>query len=213
VAGIKDRLFKKVAELKDLGLERLGLTTIKANQCEIIADLNENGVLLDTFAIDKKALRENLDRIRAHEAFIKEKLKEVFTHEQVAEDKDSDLMIYAGGFFSKQEKDEMKRFHSFAERGNLSDYSCALSLSRLPEMVFKIKARNFPETLDAEENLRWKSYIKQRISDGTLGAEITLENYPTEMKLAREKNKEPLQQMVLDEIDEYVEGLRATYVR
>jgi exodeoxyribonuclease-1 len=79
-------------------------------------------------------------------------------------------------------------------------------------MVFKIKARNFPDTLNESERLRWNSYIKQRISDVTLGAEITFDNYATEMQAMRKNTTDPLQQMVLDEIDEYVEGLRATYM-
>jgi exodeoxyribonuclease-1 len=207
-AGIKERLFTKVSELNAQGLERIGLIAIKVNQCEVVADLNENGTLLNTFSIDKKALRENLDLLRAQEAFIKEKLKEVYANEYVSEEKDSDLMIYAGGFFSKQETDEMKRFHSFAERGNLEDFVCALSLSRLPEMVFKVKARNFPEKLNAEEKARWRAYIRQRLNDSSLGAEITFENYAAEMETAREKNKEALQQMILEEIDEYVEWLK-----
>lgn len=207
-AEIKERLYTKVGDLKEQGLERLGLSTIKVNQCEVIADLNENGALLETFSVDKKLLRENLDLIRAQEAFIKEKLKQVYANEYVSEEKDSDLMIYAGGFFSKQEIEEMKRFHSFAERGNLEEFTCALSLSRLPEMIFKIKARNFPEKLNDEEKLRWDAYRKQRLTDSSIGAEITFDNYAGEMNAAREKNKEPLQQMILDEIDEYVEWLK-----
>ena len=203
--GIKERLFSKTADLKEQGLERLGLTTIKANQCEIIADLNENSALLDLFSIDKKALRENLDLIRSKEAFIKEKLREVYANEHESTEQDSDLMIYSGGFFSKQEKDEMNRFHAFVERGNLHEYSCAMSLSRLPEMVFKIKARNFPETLTEDEKQRWKIYVYNRLRDASLGAEITLENYKVKMDALRKKQLEPIQHMVLDEIDEYVD--------
>jgi exodeoxyribonuclease-1 len=207
-AAIKMRLFGKAEELKANGLERLvGITTLKANQCEVIADLNENGALLDTFSINKKALRDNLDLIRTHELTIKEKLKEVYADEHTSKEQDSDLMIYSGGFFSKQEKDEMTRFHGFVERGNLHEYSCAIPLSRLPDMIFKIKARNFPETLTDDEKERWKEYASKRLTDPALGAEITLENYAEALSMEREKNKEQLQQMVLDEIDEYVEGL------
>jgi exodeoxyribonuclease-1 len=207
-AAIKMRLFGKAEELKANGLERLvGITTLKANQCEVIADLNENGALLDTFSIDKKALRENLDLIRTHELSIKEKLKEVYADEHTSKEQDSDLMIYSGGFFSKQEKDEMMRFHGFVERGNLHEYSCAIPLSRLPEMIFKIKARNFPETLTDDEKERWKEYTSKRLTDPALGAEITLVNYATEMNALRKQELEPIQHMVLDEIDEYVEGL------
>ena len=206
--GIKERLFSKTADLKEQGLQRLGLTTIKANQCEVIADLNENGALLETFSIDKKALRENLDLMRTNEASIKEKLKEVYANDHEPTEQDSDLMIYSGGFFSKQEKDEMTRFHGFVQRGNLSDYFCSLPMSRLPEMVFKIKARNFPELLTDEEKERWKAYAAKRLVDKSLGAEMTLENYATEMDALRKQELEPIQHMVLDEIDEYVEGLK-----
>lgn len=202
---IKERLFAKSIHLKEQGLQRLGLTTIKANQCEVIADLNENGALLDLFSIDKKALRENLDLIRSKEAFIKEKLREVYANEHESTEQDSDLMIYSGGFFSKQEKDEMNRFHGFVQRGNLHEYSCAMPASRLPEMIFKIKARNYPETLTDDEKERWKEYTAKRLTDPLLGAEITMLNYKVEMDALRKKELEPIQHMVLDEIDEYVD--------
>ena len=80
-------------------------------------------------------------------------------------------------------------------------------MSRLPEMVFKIKARNFPETLTDDEKKRWKEYTSKRLTDPALGAEITLENYATEMNALRKQELEPIQHMVLDEIDEYVGGL------
>ncbi|MFN5635480.1 MAG: exodeoxyribonuclease I [Flavobacteriia bacterium] len=209
--AIHERLFSKADELKNKGLQRLGLTTIKANQCEVIADLNENGSLLDTFSIDKKTLRDNLDLIRNNEAAIKEKLNAVYRNEAESVEQDSDLTIYSGGFFSKQEKDEMTRFHGFVDHGNLSEYDCSITLSRLPEMIFKIKARNFPEILSFEEKSRWTSYIKQRLTDASLGAQITFTTYSSEMAGQRNKDLAPIQHMVLDELDEYIAGLKNDY--
>ena len=39
--------------------------------------------------------------------------------------------------------------------------------SRLPELVFRYRARNFPQTLSAEETQRWNAHRASRLLDGT----------------------------------------------
>ena len=37
--------------------------------------------------------------------------------------------------------------------------------ARLPEMLFRYRARNYPETLNAEEIKRWHAYCQMRFND------------------------------------------------
>ena len=40
---------------------------------------------------------------------------------------------------------------------------------RLPELLFRYRARNFPDTLNAEEQQRWTRFCQQRLSGASRG--------------------------------------------
>ena len=48
---------------------------------------------------------------------------------------------------------------------------------RLPEMLFRYRARNYPETLRADEQLRWNEFCVNRLNGSQAGASITLDAY------------------------------------
>jgi len=48
---------------------------------------------------------------------------------------------------------------------------------RLPEMLFRYRARNFPDSLSAQELAQWEEYRFQRLTDPEAGASICLEQY------------------------------------
>lgn len=48
---------------------------------------------------------------------------------------------------------------------------------RLSEMLFRYRARNYPESLDSEETERWQQFCIDRLSGRKPGAGITLDQY------------------------------------
>jgi exodeoxyribonuclease-1 len=48
---------------------------------------------------------------------------------------------------------------------------------RLPELLFRYRARNFPDTLNSEERQRWHGFCQQRLSDPRWGAPNTLGDF------------------------------------
>ena len=65
--------------------------------------------------------------------------------------------------------------------------------ARLPEMLFRYRARNYPETLTADEQAQWLEHCRARLIEGEAGhlnfsgfyAEI--EQLRTEMELDEQK--------------------------
>src|SRR5690625_8034877 len=45
--------------------------------------------------------------------------------------------------------------------------------NRLPALSFRYRARNFPESLNAEEHARWLAFCQRRLSDPSAGASVT----------------------------------------
>ena len=49
--------------------------------------------------------------------------------------------------------------------------------SRLAEMLFRYRARNYPDCLTADEQQQWEEYRYQRLTDPEAGASIAMEDF------------------------------------
>ncbi|MCP4126971.1 MAG: exodeoxyribonuclease I, partial [Gammaproteobacteria bacterium] len=49
--------------------------------------------------------------------------------------------------------------------------------TRLPEMLFRYRARNWPDTLSSDEVVRWDSFRKNRLTNAQADAGISLDDY------------------------------------
>jgi exodeoxyribonuclease-1 len=89
---------------------------------------------------------------------------------------DPDLMLYAGGFLSDGDRrmlDEVRRLGP----ADLARAQPRFEDPRLPEMVFRYRARNWPETLSPDEQEAWDAYRLERLTDPEGGGSITLDQY------------------------------------
>ena len=81
---------------------------------------------------------------------------------------DPDLMIYAGGFFDDNDKKLMDTIHD-TDPLALGAQSWNFTDKRLPEMLFRYRARNYPETLNADEQAQWLEHCRARLIEGEAG--------------------------------------------
>ena len=81
---------------------------------------------------------------------IQQKIGKIFEPVEFEPVTDPDLMIYAGGFFADKDKTLMNTIHS-TDPEALGTQTWRFDDKRLPEMLFRYRARNYPETLNADE--------------------------------------------------------------
>ena len=160
---IRHRLFTRSEDLG--GLERVPLKTIHVNKCPSIAPMS---VLSDDtrkrFSIDLESCERHRQKILAHPSILK-KLLQVFTEVDFEATSDPDLMLYSGGFFNDQDRKMMNEVR-LARSDNLSGLNLPFQDLRLPEMLFRYRARNFPETLNKEETARWQGWCAEQLTNG-----------------------------------------------
>ena len=77
---------------------------------------------------------------------------------------------------------------------------------RLPELLFRYRARNFPRTLNPLETQRWLQFCQQRLSDPQLGAPNTLQGFTTALVACMAK-ADPAQLQVLQRWQNYAQRL------
>lgn len=73
---------------------------------------------------------------------------------------------------------------------------------RLPEMLFRYRARNYPETLSADEQLRWNEFCRNRLTGRQAGAGITLDAYYARLQVLRSNKTSNAD--IINALDAYV---------
>jgi len=188
VEEIQQRIFTATVDLPE-GVERIPLKTVHINKCPVLAPVSvirpEDAQRLD---IDLAFCYANIDKIKAASA-LSEKLAAVFSGQiYIEQDSDPDLGIYSGGFFSENDKQQMTKIRGISPE-QLAKSVFKFTDSRLPEMLFRYRARNYPETLDTGELKRWNEFCTSRLTGRQTGAGIVFDDYFKRLEeLCRDEN-------------------------
>jgi exodeoxyribonuclease-1 len=166
---IADRLYTPAADLPE-GESRIPLKEIHANRCPVLvpmAHLRDED--FQRLGIDRAACEANAARLRADPG-LAEKVRRVFASESARAPADADAALY-DGFIGDADKRVFARIRSTGPE-QLAALEQDLRDPRLPELLFRYRARNWPETLTPEERQRWDDYRRRR-----LGSDCGLSEY------------------------------------
>jgi exodeoxyribonuclease-1 len=165
---IADLVFTPVADLPE-GFTRLPLKVIHSNHLPMIAPV------ASLHEVDTARIQLDVDRCLQHARLLlqsmpllKPKVIEVFSRpfddEGTSAHADPDQMLYSGGFFAPSDKFLMRKILDLPS-AELSRHIWSFKDERLPLMLFRYRARNFPQTLSATEREAWdKDRIRRLIN-------------------------------------------------
>ncbi|QSX35442.1 exodeoxyribonuclease I [Shewanella avicenniae] len=163
VEQLRERMYTARADLADDELP-VGIKLIHLNKCPFIAPAktfsDERAAAL---GFDKDFARTQFKKLK-NAAYVRQKLNALFESESFKEIADPDLMLYSGGFFSPADKAKMEMIRNTAPQ-NLAALELSFDDVRLPEMLFRYRARNYPATLSDSENRRWHEFCQHRLND------------------------------------------------
>jgi len=176
VAEIQQRIFTATVDLPE-NVERIPLKTVHVNKCPVLAPLSV------IRATDAERLGIDLGQCEQHRQQIvsskdlSAKIAAVFADNTgYIEDTDPDLMIYSGGFFSHRDKQAMEKIRQLDPK-QLGKTTFNFDDSRLDEMLFRYRARNYPTTLNAEEVQLWREFCHGKLHGKMEGTEMTFKTY------------------------------------
>jgi exodeoxyribonuclease I len=188
IADIQQRIFTATIDLPE-GAERVPLKTVHINKCPVLAPISvlkpDDQKRLN---LDLARCYANIDKIKAVPGMA-EKIAAVFSEPKFAEsgvEIDPDLAIYSGGFFSDADKQKMQKIRSMPS-DKLTNFKPKFTDPRLNEMLFRYRARNYPELLQPEEIAKWQTFCAKRISGDENNGGITLTNYFIQLTRLREE--------------------------
>lgn len=203
---IKERLFIASDKLPE-GVERIALKGIQINKCPVVVPLPTMRARdAERLQIDLDLCMRNLERIKVYPQ-LTDKLAEVFGEGPKHLCNDPDLMLYSGGFFNDHDKREMEKVRQ-TKPSELRQMRLDFQDSRLAEMLFRYKARNYPQVLDHSESEQWERYRLARIQDENSNASIKLKEYREHVKSIRDHaTLDSRQRNILDQLDSWVDQI------
>jgi exodeoxyribonuclease I len=185
---IRQRIFTATANLPE-GAERIPLKTVHTNKCPVLAPVSalkpDDQHRLN---IDLTTCYANIDKLKAVQG-LAEKIAVVFSENKFAgsgQEIDPDLAIYSGGFFSEPDKHLMAKIRD-APPDQLVNFSPIFTDPRLAEMLFRYRARNYPNLLKPDEISKWRNFCAERITGNRPGGGITLTEYFSQLSRLRDE--------------------------
>ena len=170
--AIRARLFVKADELPE-GVRRLPIKSIHINKSPVvIAQLKTlSAEMAQRWGIDVAQALRHAEVAARKGATMAGIWPEVFARPKAAQPPDVDEDLY-GGFIGPDDRRALQRLRAL-EPEKLAEKRPAFNDPRLDELLFRWRARNFPQTLDDQARARWQQHCAQRLHQGAGGA-VTL---------------------------------------
>jgi len=182
-ATLRERLYRRSADLAPDEV-RIPLKTVHINRCPALAPLNVlSPETLNRYQLDLGRVEEHRQAVLAAPA-LAGKVQEVFREVRLVPESDPDLMLYSGGFFDEHDRRQMNGIRRL-QAAQLGDLHGDFHDPRLPELLFRYRARNYPQTLTPVEQERWKAFCRSRLLGERPGAGLALDEFRLQLAEAR----------------------------
>jgi exodeoxyribonuclease-1 len=202
---LRQRLYTRRDDLLD-GELPVPLKLIHINKCPVVAPLavlrtqDQQRLGLDMALYQARALR-----LSDAQDVWKDKVQAIYAREDFAQSEDPEQQLY-DGFIGDRDRRLCEQVR-VADPAQLAQQQWPFDDERLPELLFRYRARNFPDTLSIPEQERWQLFCQQRLSAPEWGAPNTLDSF-AEAAARLMLTATPSQRAVLDEWQKYVQALR-----
>ncbi|WP_133501569.1 exodeoxyribonuclease I [Cognatilysobacter terrigena] len=179
---IAQRLYVKQDDLPE-GVERIALKEVHLNRCPaLVAWDHLRAADLERLRIDVDRVERNAQRIRERAPEIAEKVRRVFATMPDRAASDCDASLY-DGFLPDADRLRFPDVRGTPPK-HLGDTDFGFSDARLPELLFRYRARNWRDSLQHHEHDRWNGYRRERFAD-TTRSEYTFDSFFGEVRTLR----------------------------
>ena len=203
---IRQYLYTRQSDMPE-GIVRPPLKSIHINKSPMIAPAKLlDQATADRLDVDLNTMRQHFVKIRDSDiTALRDKLASVYApHDDREPITDPDRMLYSGGFFSRDDKQTMARIRKMQPL-QLAETAFSFDDARLPEMLFRYRARNFPETLTMDEFYQWQEYREHRLMDPGGGGSITFDEYMIKLEQLFINAQSEAEQKIIQELVAYAD--------
>jgi exodeoxyribonuclease-1 len=199
---IADRVFTPAADMPE-DVMRIPLKAVHSNKLPMLAPLAVlQGADLQRIGIDLEVCQQHAALLRQHLTSLRPRLMSVFMPPSPGDgERDPDLQLYSGGFIPDADRALMQQVLA-SKPEQLSERDWNFRDRRLPQMLFRLRARNHPQTLDAAELQRWDEDRRERLLGSGPERQLSLAQFHLELAAAREQRAGDARALqLLDELE------------
>lgn len=202
---LRSRLYTRREELAE-GEVPVPLKLLHINRCPVVSPLS---VLRETdrqrLQLDWSICERNAEVLKNAQPLWQDKLPAIYREESFEGSSDPEQQLY-DGFIGDRDRRLCEQVRS-AQPQALAVDKWPFDDARLPELLFRYRARNFPDSLSLAERQHWTDFCRQRLSDPEFGAPNTLAQFHAVLEqLRNECSSEQLQ--LLQHWRAYAEALQ-----
>ncbi|MGY0559398.1 exodeoxyribonuclease I [Luteimonas sp. A277] len=180
---IADRVFVSSRDLPE-GVTRIPLKEVQANRCPALVAWNHlRPADLARLAIEPATVLARAARLRAAGPELAEKIRLVFARRGAREPGDADASLY-DGFLPDGDRRRMIEVRATPPDA-LGARDFGFEDPRLAELLFRYRARNWPDKLDAAEREQWDAFRRRRLATESGLSEVSLSGFFLELETLR----------------------------
>lgn len=198
-------LFTRSEDLPE-GKTRLPVKSVKTNKCPALAPRNTlDEAAAERIAIDLDACHQHWQQLLANKDFF-QRIMQAYTTNEFAPSGDVDSALYEG-FISEADRPLLTSIHHLSPQ-DLAKADFDFHDKRLPELFFRYRARNWPETLSEQETQRWEETRLKRLDEPDGGGSITIQEFTDTVISLRDQYKDDNDALaILDAMDAWKKNL------
>jgi len=207
VEEMRELIYSASEDLPE-GASRIPVKTIHLNRCPFVAPINTlNDDICKQYNIDLNQCYNNRQIILTNKS-ISDKLRKIFAEKKDYGVQDADESLY-NGFFSSDDKAKLLQVRASSE-DQLRDLTLQFGDERLTELVYRFRARNYPNSLSEEEKKRWNDHRLARLQGEAGEVPLTLNEFMSRIAAMRENSElTEKQSEVVNQLEEYARLISA----
>lgn len=207
---LMERMFTPRADLPE-DLQRPPIKEVHANRSPFVAPIETlHNVDTRRIALDPDRCLDHLKKIRAADG-LAERIRHAFASRapRHREAEDPELMLYSG-FASDADRKRLDGVRATPPE-HLATSGFAFADPRYDELLFRYRARNWPGSLDAEEQERWRAFVRDKLGRESDARTLTLARYFATIARLRAEMPPGPPQALLDRLQAWGEMVRTDY--
>lgn len=175
-------LFTRSEDLPD-GMQRLPVKSVKINKCPALAPRNTlTADAAERIELNLDTCHRHWQKLRTEPSFF-QRVATAYTSHDFAPSGDVDVALYDG--FLNNADAALSAQIRHASPKELAKARFDFQDRRLTELLFRYRARNWPETLSEVEMQRWEQLRNQRLTQNNAGGSITFAEFSAQIAQLR----------------------------
>jgi exodeoxyribonuclease-1 len=207
--AIADRLYVRQADLPE-GEARIPLKEVHLNRCPALIEWTH--LRQEDFArlrVDPALVGSRAERLRAAGPALAEKVRQVYARAAEFPPGDPDASLY-DGFLGDGDRRKFPQVRGTPPH-LLGQADFGFRDPRLPELLFRYRARNWPQSLVVAEQERWNDYRRQRLCSESGLSELSFDAARAEIAALRMVHAGDGEKLaLLDQLQAWNSGIEAS---